>query len=215
MTTMSPLASGLPRVNLLPRSEVAKRERESVTRRWLWGVLGAIVIALLIIAGALTLKLLADQRLVAEQTKSEQLLSELASLAEVSQALTTERELTSYRAEAMGSDLAWGPVVGLVESTLPEGAILTGFDFVSGGIPLTDDAASEIGLTGTVSVASADPIDIVAAARTMREAPGVLFADGVSVTSSSIAEGNFAYVLTVTFDQSIYSGEYSIEEGED
>ena len=36
----------------MPRSEVARRERDKLVRVWVWGVLGAILVALLIIAAA-------------------------------------------------------------------------------------------------------------------------------------------------------------------
>lgn len=215
MTTLAPPFSGVPRVNLMPRSEVVRRERDAVIRGWMWGVLGAIVIALLIIAGAFVLKWAADQRLAAEQAQSNALLGELAALSDVSQSLAAEQELTGFRAEAMGADFSWAPVIASIAGSLPEGAALTGFDLLSGGVPQGEDAALEVGLTGTVSVGSGDPIDIVEAVRSLRQVPGVLDADGQSVTSSSVTDGSYAYLLTVTFDQSIYSGEYAVagEEG--
>ncbi|WP_214466743.1 hypothetical protein [Microbacterium flavescens] len=215
MTALTPAFSGVPRVNLMPRSETLRRERDSVTRGWMWGVLGAIVVALLIIAAAFGLRWAAEQRLAAEQAQSNAILAELAALADVSQALATEQELTTFRAEAMGADFAWAPVIASVAGSLPSGAALTGFDLLSGGIPQGEDPAVQVGLTGTISVGSADPIDIVQAVRSLRGVPGVLYADGQSVTSSSVTEGAYAYLLTVTFDQSIYSGEFAIQGEED
>ncbi|WP_127475539.1 hypothetical protein [Microbacterium sulfonylureivorans] len=215
MTALNPPVGGVPRINLMPRSEVARRERDTVLRGWMWGVLAAIVVALLVIAGAFALKWAADQRLAAEQAETNALLGELAALADVSQALATEQELTGFRAEAMGADFAWAPVVASIAASLPSGAALTGFDLVSGGVPQGDDPSAEPGLTGTVSVGSANPIDIVAAVRDLRQVPGVLYADGQSVTSSSVTEGAYTYLLTVTFDQSIYSGRYAAEGEED
>ncbi len=54
--SLAPAFAGLPRVNLMPRSEVARRERDKLVRRWVWVVFGAILVALLIIAGAFWLK---------------------------------------------------------------------------------------------------------------------------------------------------------------
>ena len=110
--TVTPVLAGIPRVNLMPRSEVARRERDKLTRAWVWGVLGAIVVALLIVAAAFYLKWSADQRLAAEQAQTNQLLLEIASLAEVSTALATESELTDFRREAMASDLGVGSRAG-------------------------------------------------------------------------------------------------------
>ncbi|WP_374312573.1 PilN domain-containing protein [Microbacterium sp.] len=214
MTAIASTLGGIQRVNLMPRAEIARRERSTLTRKWMWGVVGAVLVALLIVAGALTLKFLADQRLAAEQARSTQLLAEVSALADVSKALATEQELTEFRAEAMAPDFAWAPVMTALSAALPSGAALTGFDLVSGGAPQTDDPASEVGLTGTVAVTSPDPVDIVAAVRELREVPGVIYADGQSVTSSSVTEGSYSYLLTVTLDQSIYSGEFAIEEGQ-
>ncbi|WP_169582758.1 MULTISPECIES: hypothetical protein [Microbacterium] len=212
MSTVSVAVGGVPRVNLMPRSEIARRERETLVRRWLWGVLAAIVVALLIIGGAVFVKWAADQRLTAEQAESSRLLSELAALAEVSQALATERELTAFRAESMGADFAWAPVFASVEGSLPSDAQMVGFDLIGGGIPQGADPTLEAGLVGTIVVGSRNPVDIVAVARELRTVPGVILADAVSVTESSVAPGSFVYELTVVYDQSIYSGKYAPAE---
>lgn len=215
MTTIVQPFSGVPRVNLMPPSEVARRERDKVVGRWVWLVLGAIIVALVIIAGTFALKFLADQRLAAEQADTNALLTEIASLSEVSEALATEAELTAYRAEAMATDLAWTPVLAMVTGVLPEGTVLTGFDFTVGGAPLGDDPTLEPGVTGTVTVDSPTPLDIVAIIRLLRAVEGVLYADGQSVTSSQVSEGRYSYMLNVQFDQTVYSGLYTpVEEGE-
>ncbi len=210
MTTISATVRGIPRINLMPRPEVQRREREVLIRRWMWGVVAAVLVALLIIGGAFALRWAAEQRLAAEQAESDALLLELAALSDVSQALTVEQELTVFRSEAMGADFSWAPVVGSIDAVLPASAALVGYDFVSGGVPQGADPSLEVGLDGSITVASPDAIDIVATIRAVRGIPGVIAADGESITSSSVVEGSFAYLLTVTFDQSIYTGEYAI-----
>jgi hypothetical protein len=197
----------------MPRSEVARRERDKLVRLWVWVVLGAIVVALLIIAGSFAFKFFADQRLAAEQAQTNALLTEIASLSDVSQALATESELTGFRADAMASDLAWTPVIAKVTGILPADATLTGFDLAVGGAPQGDDPTAEAGVTGTISVDSPTPLDIVAIIRSLRTVDGVLYADGQSVTSSQVAADRYAYQLNVVFDQSVYSNQYATEEG--
>ena len=209
-----PAYAGMPRLNLMPRVEVQRREREALTRRWVWGVLGAVVITLLIIAGALAVKFFADQRLLAEQARTNDLLLQLSALSEVSQSLAAEEELTQFRSEAMAADFAWAPVITKVTSILPADVMLTGFDVTSGGAAQTEDPATEAGLVGTFSLDSPNPIDIVATVRSLRGVEGILHADGQAVTASSVVEGHYAYELTVTFDQSIYSNAYALEEGD-
>ena len=205
----------VPRVNLMPRSEVARRERDGLVRRWAWIVFGAVVVALLIIAAAMAFKLISDQRLVAEQAHTNDLVLELASLSEVSQALAMESELTNFRADAMATDLAWSPVLAKVAGVLPPDTTLTGFDFAVGGAPLTEDPTSEQGLVGTITIDSATPLDIVGIVRSLRGVEGVLFADGQSVTSSQTSGSRFSYLLNVEFDQTVYSGAYALtEEGQ-
>lgn len=213
MTAIPAPFSGIPRVNLMPRIEVARRERDKLVRLWAWLVVGAIVIALLVIAGAFAVKFLADQRLAAEQSRTNTLLTEIAALAEVSQALATEAELTGFRAEAMATDLAWSPAVAKVTGILPADTTLTGFDFAVGGVPQGDDPTAEPGLVGTFSVDSPTPLDIVEIIRSLRGVEGVLYADGQSVTSSQQSVGRYSYLLNVVLDQTAYSDEYAAEEG--
>lgn len=212
MTAIPAPFSGIPRVNLMPRVEVARRERDKLVRMWVWIVFGAILVALLVIAGAFAFKFLADQRLISEQARTNALLTEIAALSEVSQALATESELTGFRGEAMATDLAWTPAVAKVTGILPADTTLTGFDFAVGGVPQGDDPAAEPGLVGTFSVDSPTPLDIVAIIRSLRGIEGVLFADGQSVTSSQVSEGRYAYLLNVVLDQTVYSGEYAAAE---
>lgn len=213
MTAVPVPFAGAPRVNLMPRSEVARRDRDKLVRLWVWIVFGAILVALLIIAGAFAFRFFADQRLAAEQARTTVLLTEIQSLSEVSQALATEAELTDFRTQAMAADLGWTPVIAKVTGILPPDTALTGFDLTVGGAPRGEDAALEEGAVGTVSVDSPTPLDIVAIIRSLRGVDGVLYADGQSVTSSQQSAGRYSYVLNVEFDQTVYSNRYAAEEG--
>jgi hypothetical protein len=209
MTTAAPAFANVARVNLMPRSEIVRRERDKLVRRWVWIVLGSILVAVLVIAAALGFRFLADQRLAAEQAQTNALLSEISTLSEVSAAIATEAELTDYRALAMATDLVWAPVIAKLTSTLPPDTALTGYALAAGGVPTGDDPALEKGLVGTISVDSPTPLDIVAVIRSLRGVEGVLYADGQSVTSSQITQGRFAYLLNVDFDQTVYSGAFA------
>ncbi|MDR7185779.1 outer membrane murein-binding lipoprotein Lpp [Microbacterium trichothecenolyticum] len=213
MTAIPVPFSGAPRVNLMPRSEIARRERDSLVRLWVWIVLGAIIVAVLIIAGAFAFKFFADQRLVAEQARTNALLTDIASLSEVSQALATESELTDFRTDAMATDLAWSPVIAKISGILPAATTITGVDFTVGGAPRGEDPTAEQGVVGTVTFDSPTPIDIVPLIRALRGVDGVLYADGQSVTSSQVSVGQYSYLLNVEFDQSVYSNQYAAEEG--
>lgn len=215
MTALASPFMSVPRVNLMPRSEVARRERDKLVRLWVWIVFVSILVAALIVAASFWFKLMADQRLAAEQAQTSVLLTEIASLAEVSQALATESEITAFRSEAMATDLAWAPLLSKVTSILPAGTTLTAYDFAVAGAPQRDDPTLEPGVIGSVSIDSPTPLDIVAIIRSLRAVEGVLYSDGQSVISSQISEDTFTYLLNVKFDQTAYSGVYApVEDGE-
>lgn len=213
MTTITATGATMPRINLMPKSEVARRERERLVRKWVWAVIAAVLVALLLVGASFYVKWLADQRLLAEQARTNQLITEIASLSEVSQALATRTELTAFRTEAMASDLAWTPVLAKIVGTLPADTTVTGFNLQVGGVPQTEEPASEVGLVGMLTFDSATPLDIVPIIRSLRGVEGVLFADGRSLTGDTTT-GRFVYQLDVQFDQTVYSGEFAAEEGE-
>lgn len=205
--------AGVPRVDLMPPAEIERRRRSSLVRGWGWGVVGALVVAFLIVMGAVALKFVADQQLAAEQMRTNALLTELAGLSEVSQALAEEQDLTAFRAEAMGSDFAWTPVVSTIQSALPAGVALTGFHLATGGVPLTDDPTAEVGLIGTLTLTSQNPVDLPTTIREVRQLAGVAMVDGRALTSGQESVGGYSYELDLTLDQSIYSGQYALTEG--
>jgi hypothetical protein len=203
--------AGVPSVNLMPPSEIARRQRAALTRKWLWGVLVTLLVVGLLAVGAFALKWVADQRLAAEQARTNSLLAELASLSEVSDAVQTENALTDFRGRAMASDFAWAPVFTSVAGILPEGVAFSGFSLITGGTPQGEDPAQEPGLTGVLRLESPTAIDIAATVRALRNVEGVLFADGQAVTSSQQTAALYRYDITLTFDQSIYSGAFAEE----
>jgi hypothetical protein len=199
---------GVPRVNLMPPVEIERRSRARLVRRWFWVLVAVMLAAGILVAGAVALKLFADEQLSQEQARTDALLIELASLSEVSSALAEEAELESFASSAMASDFAWTPVIAEVAAVLPPGVALAGFDLVVGGIPQSDDPSSEVGLTGVVTLESPTAIDMAGTIRSVRALDRVLYADGRLVSSSQGTLGAFRYELTVTFDQTIYSGAY-------
>jgi len=212
MTGIQPTV-GVAHVNLMPRSEIARRERDKLIRLWAWIVLGAVVVVLLVIAVSLVTKLFADQRLAAEQARTSTLQSEIGGLGEVSDALDTQAELTDYRSEAMSTDLEWAPALGEITDALPAGTSLTGFDLGVGDAPTGEgDPAEQPGLTGVVSLESPSPLELPEIVRTLRGVDGILFVDGQSVTGDRSRGDSYAYEVTLQFDQTVYTGAYANEE---
>jgi hypothetical protein len=226
-------ASAPPRVNLLPRAETERRERAAMIRRWGWGLVGALAAVLVLSGGSYALTLAAEQRLAAAQSRTTDLLAQLATLQDVRQALATETELTAFRAEAMATDLRWADMLDTVVRTLPAGVTLSGFDLAVGAPPaaaaasvapaagsaptspaepaVEAESASEPGLSGALTLESPTPIDIAPAVRALRAIPGALSADAREVMAEA-GEGDartYTYQLTLVLDQSLYTGVYA------
>jgi len=202
---------GVARVNLMPQGEIERRGRTQLLLRWASGLVGALLVIALLIAGAAALRLVAGQRLMAEQERTNALLAEMAELSEVSGALATQRALETFRASAMAADLDWVALHRTLTAGLPEGVVLEGFDLTTGGVPEGDDPALEVGLTGELTLSSPRPVEIVSVIRDYRQLPGAIDADGRELASEGgavAAEGEaprYRYLLTITLDQSIYT----------
>ncbi|WP_243077297.1 hypothetical protein [Microbacterium sp. SS28] len=213
MASSAFVLAGVPRVNLMPPLEIERRKRASLVRGWGWAVFTSLVVAALVVGGAFALKLVADQALAVEQANTTVLLTELSSLSEVSGAIAAEGELTYFRADAMGSDFAWTPLVAAITGALPAEVRLTGFDLTSGGNAQTEDPTSDVGLIGTMTLDSPNPIDLPATIRQLRDLESVANVDGRALTTGGEGGSRYTYQLDVTFDQSIYSGQYAPVEG--
>lgn len=199
----------LPRVDLLPPSEIRRRDMRARARTWAFIGVGALVAALLAVGGAFAYNVAATVRLTLEQARTQQILVGIAALSEVSEALSTRGGLRAMRTEAMAGDLEWGPVVGLVASYLPAGVIITAYELDAGPVPVANaDPATATGVSGTVTFTSPAAIDFVAATRELRTAEGMRAADLESLTS---ADGVFTYTVRVALDQSVYTGAYAPE----
>jgi len=213
------LIGGVPRVILLPRSELDRRERERLTVAWARVVIGAILLAAVLIGAAFAWHQVAQQRLAAEQARTAALIGEIGALADVSAALQTEGDLVSYRADAMGSDLAWSGILSRVRGALPADVTLTGFDLTPGAVPdaaaasgteaATAAAEAAVGLTGTITVSSATPREMAPYVRALRAVQGVSGADANATATSSATTGSYVYTIDITFDQTVYSNSYA------
>jgi len=173
-------------------------------------VFAAVIAAAVLIAGAFAVNWLAMQRLAAEQSNTNMLLVQIANLSEVSQTMASQKELQNFEADAMGSDFAWAPVFAKIDSALPSGVTTTGFDVTSGAVPSPQTKPEvAVGLTGTVTLSSRNAVDMAAIVRKLRTVPGVISADPQSLTDSTATPGEYTYLLNVTFNQTIYSGDYT------
>lgn len=201
---------GIPGVNLMPRAEIERRERSTLIRRWLRGIVAAVAVVAILAGVALWLQTTAAVRNALAIARTTDLVAEVAALAPVGDKLELRSELQRYRAEAMGTDLRWSGLLELAQRALPDGVSVTGFSLAPGSLPLGEDPNIEVGASGTLVLTSETPREIVRLIRAMRPLDGVLAVDGRSVAAD---KGTYTYVLDVEFDQSVYTAAYAPEEG--
>jgi len=199
----------VPRVNLMPRAEVERRQQAALLRRWGWGVVAALVIVALVGAGCFTLKWVADQALGVQQERSTTLLTQLASMSKVSSALAAEAQLESFSTEASAENVGWAQTLKSLDAVLPKGVAMTGFDLVPGAQPVKGtDTHLAAGLAGQLTMTSGTAVDITPVIRSIRQLSGVLSADGKELSSQAAGAGQrstYTYQLTIVFDQSAYT----------
>lgn len=192
----------LPRVDLLPPSEVRRRDVRAQARIWVWVAFGAIVVAVVAVGAAFALNMAATLRLASEQSRTLQIMSGIAELSDVSTALSTRTELEGLGESAMSGDLEWRAALDLVAAHLPAGVTITEFALDAGAAPVADaDPTAAVGLSGTVTFTSTAPLEFVDATRELRSAEGMLTAELDDYTSS---EGTHTYRVAIEIDQSIY-----------
>lgn len=198
----------VPRVDLLPASERDRRARRALTRRWVRIGIGAVVLAALIVAATVLLRMRADSALSAEQRRTDALLVELAQYQDIASAVASQRLLEADRARAMATDIDWGDVYAVLRSVLPAGASIEGLGLAPGAAP-----AGGQDLTGLVAVAqveSKNPSDLATVIDRLHAL------QPVTDVAMGLLEGPddddlYRYTVTVQFDQSVYSGRFASE----
>jgi hypothetical protein len=203
---------GVPRVNLLPTSEVHRRAAGALVRRWVAALMATAVVVSGLVAAAYWERSLADRQLAAEQARTLQLNGELAGLAHVNRAFAERTTLTTLRAEAMGTDIDWRATFADLSRSVPSGAELTGFEVITGINPVADaEPGTGIGLIGRLTVSTDDPADQNRMVDTLRSLDITLSADAGALTAEG-KEG-FSFVVEFVLDQTHYSGKHLPEAG--
>lgn len=204
--------AGVPRVNLLPASEVRRRAAGVLIRRWVAGLLATAVVVSGLVAAAYWGRGLAEVQLAAEQARTMELNSDLASLSHVSQAFAERARLIELRGQAMSTDTDWQETFAELTRALPSGATLTGFELIAGTNPVAEaEPAAGIGLVGRVTVHTDDPADQKRMIEKLRTLDTTLAADAGALTADN--ERGFTFMVELVLDQTHYSGDYLPQEG--
>lgn len=204
--------SGVPRVNLLPPSELERRATVSLVRRWVVGVLATAVMVSGAVVGVNALRAAAQLELVLEQARTVDLNNELSGFTHVSRALAEQSELTTYRSAAVGNDLEWRGFVQTLLGAVPKGSQVRDFNLVTGANPAEgSDRTSSIGLIGRLTLATEDTRDVARMVENLRDLDIELSADAGSL--SSAGEEGYTYTVEFVVNQTVYSGRFTTGAG--
>lgn len=198
--------AGVPRINLMPRAEIDRRERLSLTRTWSLLALVALVIGVVTIGGAFGLKLVADQQLAAERTRTTGLLTELQSYADVSAAIATRQGLEEFRTSAMGTDADWAAMLDLVATATPADVTMLEFTLAPAASVIEDPTAGA-GYSGLLTFSAAGAEAQAATVQALRLVPGILAVDAATLYQGG--EDGFEFTATISFDQSVFTGAHA------
>lgn len=203
------VVGGMPRVDLLPPAELERRYRRGLLRRWGIGLLAAALVTVLVISGAMALRIVAETRLASERARTDASIAEIAALSEVGDTVRALDDLEAFRAEAMLPDFEWAQLIDAVGQTLPANVRIVGFDVTTGAGPDPDaaDAASAPGATVLLTLSSPVAFDILPAVRGIRTLPMVLASDGGELRAEE-GGGDYRYELSVVTTQEAYSGRF-------
>lgn len=206
------LIGGVPRVNLLPASELHRRAAGALVRRWVAGLIATALVVSGLVAAAYWERTIAEGHLAAEQARTLDLNIELAGLSHVNQAYAERTTLTTLRGDAMGTDIEWRPLLTDLAGSLPKSATLTGVELSTGINPVADaEPGTGIGAIGRLTVSTQDPADQNRAIDKLRGLDIVLSADAGALTATG--DEGFSFVVEFVLNQSHYSGDHLAEAG--
>lgn len=204
--------AGIPRVNLLPPSELERRATVALGKRWLLGLLATAAVVSSVVAGAYWVRTTATTELLAEQGRTMTLNTELAGFADVSRSIAEQGALVTFRTDAMGNDTEWRRLFKDLLGALPRGADLRDFNLVSGANPVAEaDPAKAIGVIGRLTVFSKDARDLDRLVDNLRDLDIALSADAGSLTSTD-GDG-YTFLVEFVINQAHYSGDFAAEGG--
>lgn len=203
--------AGAPRVNLMPRGEIQRRDRSALARRWTLAIVATLAVVVAASAGAFAMQIAAATRLAVENARTTAVLGELAAMSQVRDALALENELATFRTSAMATDVSWLPLLNSIAPAIPQEARIVGFSLAPGGIPQGDDPTAEIGVTSTLMIDSPAVADVAPLVRAIRPMAGVIEVDAWSTV---LETGDYRHEIRIVLDQTLYTGDYAEEVAE-
>lgn len=197
------VSGGVPRVNLLPREVIAKREQSGVIKSWGVRVAAAAVIVAVGVFGMFAWQAVTTLRLGATQAEGTSLLTQIGSKSEIQQLINTESSLGSFEKKALATDFGWVESLQRLLAKFPEGSTLCSFDLTGGAAP-AGDPETQVGLSGVFTMCGS-AASVIPYLRDATSVDGVL---AVTIVDSTYDQelGLYTHTIAVQFDQTIYAG---------
>ena len=197
------VSGGVPRVNLLPREVIAKREQSGVVKSWGVRVAAAAVIVAVGVFGMFAWQTVTALRLGATQAEGMSLVTQIGTKAEIQQLINTESSLGSFEKKALATDFGWVESLQRLLAKFPEGSTLCSFDLTGGAAP-AGDPETQVGLSGVFTMCGS-AASVIPYLRDATSVDGVLAVTIVDSTYDQ-ALGLYTHTIAVQFDQTIYAG---------
>jgi len=204
------VVAGIPRVNLMPRAELERRDRLRLTRRWSIAAVAALAVAMLIVGGAAGLSVAANSRLASEEARGIELAAAAAEYSDVNAAITRRTQLREFRSQAMSNDLAWAPLVTEVLRALPEGVSIVEFGVTPGAAPTQAAPEDQVGAEASFTFTGLTAADQATTVDALSQLRSVAAADATTLLTAG--EAGYRFNIDVLFNQTIYTGDFTREE---
>ncbi|WP_150307841.1 hypothetical protein [Planctomonas psychrotolerans] len=217
-TEKAAVVGGEPRISLLP-PEVAQARKGKALRR---ALLGVVMVALLAVGGGVAWATVdatsAEQALLREQARTEELLAEQGKYVEVRVIADRVRTTEAARMVGASTEIDWTEYLGELNATLPAGSSITELT-VDSATPLEAYAQATAPLqpqrvaTITATAQVPDLADVPKWLDALRDLPG--FADATPNTVSTTGTGGgYTVELTLHVDSRAYANRFSTEDSE-
>lgn len=224
-TPRTPVVFGAtPRVSLLPERQRAEQLHEQTLPKLLTALVISGVVAAIIWAAGLVPVFFADQSLAAAENRSNQLLTEISSYAEVQQTVSAVGSLSGERERLTTTEVLFMQLRDEISARVPEGSAITAFAAELAGSAAEADAATTqdtlcVASGASVTVTVSTPDASAGLSRASQLISEVSQLDGYQcseVISSSTNAGEESSTTEVqvrfAFDDSVREARFAEEE---
>lgn len=192
-------------VSLIPDSH--KRNVEARKAKNNWTIIFGLTVLVGVVAGFLMFayNLQLQTQLESERRQQETIDLSISRHAEVHQALESEKIAQQLLGTSAGNEIDWSRLVSTIEQQLPQGTEITSLSVTNGGL-INDEVSSSI----TLNLTSDSTFGYSDSLRAIENISGV---EQVEIGGLAVSgEGGYTYRMSFTYDTSILTERFSMEE---